>query len=80
MNTALESVEAAALKLSADERAELIDRLLETLPPTPPLHPAWEVEIARRVAELDAGLVKAIPAETVFAELREQIEAYRREM
>lgn len=79
MSTALEAVEAAALQLSADERAELIDRLVQTLPPTPPLHPAWEAEIARRVAELDAGLVPSIPAETVFAEMRERIQAYRRE-
>lgn len=79
MTTALETVEAAVLQLSADERAELIDRLLATLPPTPPLHPAWGAEIARRVAKLGAGLVKSIPAETVFAEMRQKIEAYRRE-
>jgi putative addiction module component (TIGR02574 family) len=76
MNASLESVEAAALQLSAEERAELIDRLIDTVLPAPPLHPAWEAEIARRVAEMDAGLTESIPAERVFAELRAMIEAH----
>lgn len=76
MTTTLEAVEAAALQLSAEERAELIERLIDTLLPAPPLHPAWEAEIARRVAEMDAGLVASIPAEKVFAEMRALIEAH----
>jgi len=31
---------------------------------------AWEEEIRRRVAELDAGTAELIPADEVFAELR----------
>ena len=76
MTVTLETVEATALQLSAEERAELIERLIDTVLPAPPLHPAWEAEIARRVAELDAGLVESIPAEKVFAELRAMIEAH----
>ncbi len=76
MPASLEIVEAAALQLSAAERAELIERLIDTVAPAPPLHPAWEAEIARRVAEVDAGLVECIPAEKVFAELRAMIEAH----
>jgi putative addiction module component (TIGR02574 family) len=76
MTTTLEAVEAAALRLSAEERAELIERLIDTVLPAPPLHPAWEAEIARRVAEMDAGLVESIPAEKVFAEMRAMIEAH----
>ena len=60
MTTALESVEAAALELSTSERAELIERLIDTVLPPPPLHPAWEAEIGRRVAEMDAGLVESL--------------------
>ena len=77
MSTTLESVEAAALELTAEERAELIERLIDTVIPAPPLHPAWEAEIARRIAELDAGTVECIPAEKVFAEVRALIEAHR---
>lgn len=76
MNTSLETVEAAALQLSAEERAELIERLIDTVVPPPPLHPAWEAEIARRVAEMDAGLVEGIPAEQVFSKLRAMIESH----
>ena len=76
MTVTLETVEATALQLSAEERAELIERLIDTVLPAPPLHPAWEAEIARRVAELDAGLVESIPAEKVFAQLRAMIEAH----
>ena len=76
MNASLETVEAAALQLSAQERAELIERLIDTVLPPPPLHPAWEGESARRVAELDAGLVESIPAEEVFARMRALIEAH----
>lgn len=76
MTASFETVEAAALQLSAEERAELIERLIDTVLPAPPLHPAWEAEIARRVAELDAGLVECIPGEKVFAELRTMIEAH----
>ena len=77
MTESLEAVQTAALNLSAEERAELIELLIDTVLPAPPLHPAWEVEIARRVADLDAGLTQAIPAEQVFAELRAMIEAHQ---
>ena len=76
MNASLETVEAAALQLSVEERAELIERLIDTVLPPAPLHPAWEAEIARRVAEMDAGLVEGIPAEQVFAEMRALIDAH----
>lgn len=75
MTASLEAVAAAALQLTAEERAELIERLIDTLV-QPPLHPAWEAEISRRVAELDAGLVECIPAEQVFAEMRAKFGAH----
>jgi putative addiction module component (TIGR02574 family) len=76
MGASLETVEAAALQLSVEERAALIERLIDTVLPPPPLHPAWEAEIARRIEEMDAGLVEAIPAEQVFADMRAMIEAH----
>jgi putative addiction module component (TIGR02574 family) len=76
MGASLETVEAAALQLSVEERAALIERLIDTVLPPPPLHPAWEAEIARRIEEMDAGLVEAVPAEQVFADMRAMIEAH----
>ena len=75
MNTLLEEVEAAALKLPAEERAELIERLIDSVVPAPPLHPAWAAEIERRMVELDAGLIDSIPADQVMAELRAVVDA-----
>ena len=77
MITSLDDITAAAMKLSEKDRAELIERLVSKLPPAAPLHPSWEAEIARRVAELDAGLVKSIPAEEAFAETRRIINSHR---
>mgnify|MGYP003390295249 FL=1 len=76
MTASLKTVEAAAMQLTANERAELIERLIDTVVPPAPLHPAWEEEIARRVAELDAGVVESIPAEEVFSRMRAMIEAH----
>lgn len=78
MSTTLEAIEAEALKLSPEERAELIERLITTVEPPMPLHPAWEAEIARRVADLDAGCTHLIPAEEALDRLAEHIRSRRR--
>jgi putative addiction module component (TIGR02574 family) len=46
-----------ALKLPPDERAALADSLLRSLESSvdPVVDSAWRAEIARRVADLDAG-------------------------
>jgi putative addiction module component (TIGR02574 family) len=33
---------------------------------------AWAAEVERRIEELDSGKVKSMPAEEVFAELRQR--------
>ena len=68
-----ESVAAAALMLSANERAELIELLIDRASPASRLHPAWEAEIARRIDEVDAGRVDGIPWEVVMAELKAKL-------
>lgn len=77
MAPTLDDVISQALKLAPDERRELVERLLDTVLPTAPLHPEWEAEIARRVADMDAGRSKGIPAEQVMAEVRAIIDASR---
>ncbi len=58
-----------ALTLSAEERAQLVDALLESLdePREDPavVEAAWNEEIARRIADLDSGKAKTIPWEEV---------------
>jgi len=70
MTTTLDVLTADAMKLTPEERRELIERLADSVLPAVPLHPAWDAEMARRLAEMDAGIAAAIPAEQVFAELR----------
>ncbi|UCG74071.1 MAG: addiction module protein [Chromatiales bacterium] len=62
---------ASAMDLSEEERAELISMLLESLDAQDDegIEAAWLVEIERRVAELDSGVVQSIP----WTELRNRV-------
>jgi putative addiction module component (TIGR02574 family) len=70
MTTSLELVEAEAMKLPEEQRLLLAERLFQSTTADIPLAPEWEAEIARRIAEIDAGTVQAIPMEQVMANLR----------
>lgn len=75
MGLPLKKLEEEALDLPLHERAQLAHRLITSLDEDADEDPveverAWEEEIRRRVAELDAGTAELIPAEDVFAELR----------
>ncbi len=72
----IEAVAEQAMKLSPDDRAELAERLLLSVSSDTSLHPSWAPELARRVAELDAGDAELIPAEEVFAEMRRIIDGH----
>ena len=64
-----------ALSLPPAERVRLAEELLATVQPKDAeVETAWDEEIKRRIAEIDAGMAKLIPAEEVFAELRRLIE------
>lgn len=82
MGAILEDLENQALQLSPKERGELIHRLIVSLEGEPEDTPeaiaqAWDEEIARRVADMDAGKIVWIPAEEVFARLDSIIEKGR---
>ena len=71
----LQEIEAQALQLPLEERGRLADRLMRSLEPEPQDAPenianAWEMEMARRIEEMDARRTKSIPYEQVRAELR----------
>jgi putative addiction module component (TIGR02574 family) len=64
-------IEERALGLTAEERAKLVDILLESLyEPTPEIQRAWAEEIERRVAAYDRGEIRTRDAEDVFAQAR----------
>ncbi|MBT9590727.1 MAG: addiction module protein [Thiobacillus sp.] len=82
MAAILKELETQALQLSPQERGELIHRLIVSLEGESEDSPeaiaqAWDEEIARRVADMDAGKTVWIPAEEVFARLDAIIEKAR---
>ena len=72
MTKATEEVLADALKLDPDSRAQLASELLASLdgPTDPDAEQAWQAEIARRVADLEAGKLKL----ESWAEVKRRIE------
>ncbi len=81
MNSTLAEIEAQALQLSPHERGELAHRLIVSLDgpanDTPEaIAQAWDEEIARRVAELEAGTAELIPNEQVFAEVDDMLRTH----
>ena len=78
MAALLKEIENQALQLSPQERGQLIHRLIVSLEgpaedtPEAIAH-AWDEEIVRRVAEIDAGTAVLIPHEQVMAEIDEML-------
>ena len=64
-----------ALSLPADMRLALIERLLQSLniPTQPDIDAQWAEEAERRIQQVAAGEVEAIPGEHVFDEIRERL-------
>jgi hypothetical protein len=65
----LETLIAAAAKLTRLERAELIDALIE-FDVDAPLTPVQEADLDRRIKELRSGRARMIPGHVVIAQLR----------
>lgn len=71
-NTSLAKLRSDALGLSEKERAELARDLMKSLdgPLDPDAADAWDKEILRRLAEIDAGTAKLVDR----AELRRRMQ------
>ena len=71
MSTLVDELSQQALELPPEERVRLAERLLATVHEVDAeVDAAWDEEIKRRLAEIDNGTAKLIPAEEVFAEVR----------
>ena len=71
MTTLVDELSQKALELPTEERVLLAERLLATVHEVDPeVEAAWDVEIQRRLAEIDRGTAKLIPAGEVFAKVR----------
>ena len=65
----LEQIESEALELSAEQRLALGERLLESVPLDPTVQEAWDVEIMRRIAEVECGSAQGRPADDVITDI-----------
>lgn len=73
MRTADLITEAASLPL--EERARLVDSLLQTLNPVnDSVTAAWLAVARRRLEDLEAGRVEAVSSEVVFEKVRRRLE------
>lgn len=68
----LDRLEQEVLKLSAQERARLAERIISNLHSEAEIEREWLEEVRRRDAELDAGEVAAMPMEDALASVRER--------
>ena len=65
---------AMADSLPVDIKTQLIDKLLNSLNPTPKeIDELWAIEAERRVEEIKTGRLKPIPGEKVFKEIKEKL-------
>ena len=72
MSKATDDVLADALRLEPDSRAKVAEELLASLdgPADPDAEAAWDAEIERRIAAIEAGTVRLEP----WAEVKRRIE------
>jgi putative addiction module component (TIGR02574 family) len=75
MSRSLTDLADEAMALPTESRAYLAEKLLETLDFEEDFQvsDAWKSEVRKRCRELDSGVVKSIPAEIVFREIREAL-------
>jgi len=71
----LSEIEQAALALTPQDRAALVEHLLATLDDGEDVdaEQAWLAEAERRYQEYRAGRTKAVPADEVFAQARARL-------
>jgi len=72
MSALLAELEQQACTLLPDERAQLVEVLLESLHGSSlsEIGTEWEREVEKRVAAFDRGELQTTPAEEIFAEAR----------
>ena len=73
MSTQIDVLEAEAMKLSAEERARLADRLIASLSADAGVEEAWAIEVERRIAEIEAGRAPVISAVDAVARARDAL-------
>ncbi len=72
MSDLVKELSQRAHELVPEDRARLAEELLASLEDDvdPEVDAAWEEEIRKRIAEVESGTAKLIPADEVFARIR----------
>jgi putative addiction module component (TIGR02574 family) len=75
MSSLNEELVQRARALPPEDRARLAEELLASLSEDgdSELEAAWDEEIRQRIAEIESGTARLIPAEEVFAEIRQML-------
>lgn len=73
VSISLEVLEAEVLKLGTAERSRLLEKLITSLDSDQEVEAAWELEVDRREAELEAGTVLAGSGQEAIARLRAKL-------
>ena len=73
MSPSLQQLAHQAMKLTPEERIELAEKLWLSVDTLEKIEAAWNAEIERRVAQLDAGEVGTVFVDEVIAELRAKL-------
>jgi putative addiction module component (TIGR02574 family) len=80
MTQAVAEILRDAVQLSPAERAELADRLVETLASDipPEIERAQIAEVRRRIAQIESGEVTLVPGEQALEQVRRIVAAARK--
>lgn len=73
MATSIHDLETEVLSLSQDDRARLLERLLDSFEPSSELEDSWVAEALHRESEVSAGTVTLVPGEEAVARVRARI-------
>lgn len=74
MSLTYQEIAIEAMKLTPEERVDLAEKLWISVDTPADIAAAWDAEIARRTAQLDAGEVATYPVDQVIAELRAKLQ------
>ena len=69
----VDALEAEVMKLPAEQRARLADRLIASLSDAN-VEEAWAAEVERRIVEIEAGRAPVVPAAQAIARARAALE------
>ena len=73
MSTPVEALASEVLRLSPEDRARLLDQLIESLDADRERDAAWDALAASRDAEIESGRSQPIPGKETVAKLRSEL-------